>query len=99
MRTIGMTGQTVERMKRQQDWGHAFDLKTKIAEGVHVMESNGVSRGLAGQINTPAPTYFTVRAFLCQKEVWASVPGGDQRHQMAKPFACWEGVCTSCEFR
>ena len=33
MRTIGMTGQTVERMKRQQEWGHAFDLKTKIAEG------------------------------------------------------------------
>ena len=33
MRTIGMTGQTVERMKRQQDWGHVFDLKTKIAEG------------------------------------------------------------------
>ena len=33
MRTIGMTGQTVERMKRQQDWAHAFDLKTKIAEG------------------------------------------------------------------
>ncbi|HIB45319.1 MAG TPA: twin-arginine translocation signal domain-containing protein, partial [Candidatus Lambdaproteobacteria bacterium] len=33
MRTIGMTGQTVERMKRQQEWAHAFDLKTKIAEG------------------------------------------------------------------
>ena len=33
MRTIGMTGQTPERMKRQQEWGHAFDLDTKIAEG------------------------------------------------------------------
>ena len=33
MRTIGMTGQTPERMKRQHDWAHAFNIKTKIAEG------------------------------------------------------------------
>ena len=33
MRTIGMTGQTPERMKRQQEWAHAFDITTKIAEG------------------------------------------------------------------
>ncbi len=33
MRTIGMTGQTYERMKRQQEWGHAFDVKTKTAVG------------------------------------------------------------------
>ena len=33
MRTIGMTGQTPERMKRQQKWAHAFDVRTKVAEG------------------------------------------------------------------
>ncbi|MGQ4809276.1 Periplasmic nitrate reductase [Candidatus Entotheonellaceae bacterium PAL068K] len=33
MRTIGMTGQTYERMKRQQEWGHAFDVRTKTASG------------------------------------------------------------------
>ncbi len=33
MRTIGMTGQTYERLKRQQEWGHAFDVKTKKALG------------------------------------------------------------------
>lgn len=33
MRTIGMTGQTYERLKRQQEWGHAFDVKTKKASG------------------------------------------------------------------
>jgi formate dehydrogenase major subunit len=33
MRTIGMTGQTYERMKRQQEWAHAFDVKTKRASG------------------------------------------------------------------
>lgn len=33
MRTIGMTGQTYERMKRQQEWAHAFDVKTKKANG------------------------------------------------------------------
>ena len=33
MRTIGMTGQTPERMKRQHEWAHAFNVTTKIAEG------------------------------------------------------------------
>ncbi len=33
MRTIGMVGQTPERMKRQQKWAHAFEVKTKRAEG------------------------------------------------------------------
>jgi len=33
MRTIGMVGQTYERMKRQQEWAHAFDVKTKTATG------------------------------------------------------------------
>ena len=33
MRTVGMVGQTPERLKRQQDWGHAFDVNTKRAEG------------------------------------------------------------------
>ncbi len=33
MRTIGMVGQTVERMKRQREWAHAFDRKTKRAMG------------------------------------------------------------------
>ena len=33
MRTIGMTGQTYERIKRQQEWAHAFDIKTKKAIG------------------------------------------------------------------
>jgi formate dehydrogenase major subunit len=33
MRTIGMTGQTYERIKRQQEWAHAFDVKTKKAVG------------------------------------------------------------------
>jgi formate dehydrogenase major subunit len=33
MRTIGMVGQTVERMKRQQEWAHAFNVDTKLAEG------------------------------------------------------------------
>ncbi len=33
MRTIGMVGQTVERMQRQQKWAHAFDVKSKMAEG------------------------------------------------------------------
>ena len=59
--------------------------KLKLHKAVHVMESNGVSRGLAGQINIPAPTYYIVRAFLCQKEVWVSVPDGEPRHQRAEP--------------
>ena len=33
MRTIGMTGQTVARMKRQRDWAQAFDVNTKRANG------------------------------------------------------------------
>ena len=33
MRTIGMVGQTVERMQRQRDWAHAFNVDTKRAEG------------------------------------------------------------------
>ena len=33
MRTIGMVGQTVKRMKRQQEWAHAFNIETKTAEG------------------------------------------------------------------
>ncbi|MCZ6729739.1 MAG: molybdopterin-dependent oxidoreductase [SAR324 cluster bacterium] len=33
MRTIGMVGQTVSRMKRQQEWAHAFNINTKTAEG------------------------------------------------------------------
>ncbi|GIT07600.1 MAG: hypothetical protein CM1200mP30_12300 [Pseudomonadota bacterium] len=45
MRTIGMPGKR-ERMKRQQEWGHAFDLKTKIAEGVHVTVNNGASMAM-----------------------------------------------------
>lgn len=31
MRTIGMVGQTVERMKRQREFAHAFDINTKKA--------------------------------------------------------------------
>ncbi|MFQ5872998.1 MAG: formate dehydrogenase subunit alpha [Dehalococcoidia bacterium] len=33
MRTIGMVGQTYERMKRQQEWAHAFEVKSKRALG------------------------------------------------------------------
>ncbi len=33
MRTIGMVGQTVKRMQRQQKWAHAFSVDTKMAEG------------------------------------------------------------------
>jgi formate dehydrogenase major subunit len=33
MRTIGMVGQTPERMKRQQKWAHAFTVQNKRAEG------------------------------------------------------------------
>ena len=33
MRTIGMVGQTVARMKRQQENAHTFDIDTKRAEG------------------------------------------------------------------
>jgi formate dehydrogenase major subunit len=33
MRTIGMVGQTVERMKRQQENAHTFNIDTKAAEG------------------------------------------------------------------
>jgi formate dehydrogenase major subunit len=33
MRTIGMVGQTLKRMKRQQEWAHAFNVDTKMAEG------------------------------------------------------------------
>ena len=33
MRTIGMTGQTYERIKRQQEWAHAFDVTSKKAVG------------------------------------------------------------------
>jgi len=43
MRTIGMVGQTVERMKRQQEWAHAFNVDTKMAEGGPV---NGEQWGL-----------------------------------------------------
>lgn len=32
MRSIGMIGQTVARMKRQQEWAHVFDIRTKIAQ-------------------------------------------------------------------
>ncbi|MCH8075331.1 MAG: formate dehydrogenase subunit alpha [SAR324 cluster bacterium] len=43
MRTIGMVGQTVKRMKRQQRLAHTFDVKTKMAEGG---EANGEQWGL-----------------------------------------------------
>ncbi|MFQ5912064.1 MAG: molybdopterin-dependent oxidoreductase, partial [Nitrospinota bacterium] len=33
MRTIGMVGQTYGRMKRQQEWAHAFNVENKRAEG------------------------------------------------------------------
>ncbi len=33
MRTIGMVGQTYKRMKRQQEWAHAFSVENKRAEG------------------------------------------------------------------
>ncbi|MFQ5839674.1 MAG: molybdopterin-dependent oxidoreductase, partial [Candidatus Methylomirabilales bacterium] len=33
MRTIGMTGQTPERVKRQIEWAHVFDVRTKRAVG------------------------------------------------------------------
>jgi formate dehydrogenase major subunit len=33
MRTIGMVGQTVKRMKRQQKLAHTFNVGTKMAEG------------------------------------------------------------------
>ncbi len=31
--SIGYIGQTPERLKRQQEWAHVFDIKTKKAEG------------------------------------------------------------------
>ncbi len=31
--SIGYVGQTPERLKRQQEWAHVFDIKTKKAEG------------------------------------------------------------------
>ena len=49
------------------------------------MVSNGVSHGLAGQINILAHMSFIEQAFLCQKEVWASVPDGEPRRQMVGP--------------
>ena len=67
-------------------------LFKSLQKAVHVTESNGVSRGLAGQINILAPMYYIVRAFLCQKEVWASVLGGDQRHQMEEPCLLGRGL-------
>lgn len=43
MRTIGMVGQTLKRIKRQQKYAHMFDTTNKIAEGGPV---NGESWGL-----------------------------------------------------
>jgi formate dehydrogenase major subunit len=44
MRTIGMVGQTYKRMKRQQEWAHAFSVENKRAEGGPV---NGEYWGLS----------------------------------------------------
>jgi formate dehydrogenase major subunit len=44
MRTIGMVGQTYKRMKRQQEWAHAFNVENKRAEGGPV---NGEYWGLS----------------------------------------------------
>jgi len=41
--SIGYIGQTPERLKRQQQWAHVFDIKTKKAEGGPV---NGEQWGL-----------------------------------------------------
>lgn len=61
MRTIGMTGQTYERMKRQQEWAHAFDVKTKKATGGRCMASSGGCPGRAGRISIRARKSSIVR--------------------------------------
>ena len=43
--SIGYVGQTPERIKRQQQWAHVFDIKTKKAEGGPV---HGEQWGLPG---------------------------------------------------